>query len=232
MFDEDAGKSDDFRMAPTPTDGHRDYHRHQRSNLTPANRMACCLHVRAEPVAARLAEHAHALPRARTHPLDGRQQRPPVEHPELRALGELLGNRGGVPARPFVTESVSPGANNPCGLGRVRAHIPCEARHPARTPHVRGPLGAPSAVAVGEPAGDLRAGGPCDGRSRPGLGALLRTLQAARRLPLRHHRQHRRDRAFLRAFLRRAPPYRLGGGGGRVVRIPSRHKGAVVAVGN
>ena len=169
MFDEDAGKPDDIRTAPTPTDGHHDHlHRQQRQTSAPVSRMACRLHVRAEPVAARNAEHAHALPRARTHPLDGRQQRPPVEHPELCALGQLLGNRGGVPARSFVTESVSPSANNPCGPCRVRAHFPREARHPARTPRVRGPLGAPSAVAVGEPAGDLRAGGPRDGRSRPG----------------------------------------------------------------
>ena len=35
--------------------------------------------------------------------------------------------------------------------------FPREARHPARTPRVRGLLRAPSAVAVGEPAGDLRA---------------------------------------------------------------------------
>ena len=232
MFDEDAGKPDGIRMAPTPTDGHHDYQRHQRSNLTPANRMACCLYDRAEPVAARLVEHAHALPRARTHPLDGRQQRPPVEHPELCALGQLLGNRGGVSARSFVAESVPPSASNPRGPCRVRAHFPREVRHPSRTSRVRGFLGASSAVAVGESAGDLRAGGPRDGRSRPGGRALLHTLQAARRLPLRHHRQYRRDRSFLGAFFCRAPAHCLGCGGGRVVRIASRHKGAVVAVGD
>ena len=183
-------------------------------------------------MAARHGEHADALPRARTHPLDGRQQRPPGEHPEFRAHGELLGYRGGVPARRFVTEPVSPGAGNARGPCRVRAHLPGEARHPARPQRVRGSLGPPSGVAVGEPPGDLRAGGPRDGRSRPGLGPDLRSVQAARRLPLRHHRQHRRDRAVLGTLLRRAPAHRLGGGGRRVVRVASRRKGAVVAVGH
>ena len=48
------------------------------------------------------------------------------------------------------------------------AHLPREARHPSRPPRVRGPLGAPSVVSVGEPPRDLRAGGPGDGR--PGTG--------------------------------------------------------------
>ena len=146
--------------------------------------------------------------------------------PNFVLLASFLGIGVGFLLARSSRESVPPGPGHPRGPGRVRAHLPGEARHPARPPRVRGPLGAPSGVAVGEPPGDLRAGGPRDGRSRPGLGPDLRAVQATRRLPLRHHRQHRRDRAVLGAFLRRAPAHRLGGGGGRVVRGASRAPGS------
>ena len=111
-------------------------------------------------------------------------------------------------------------------------HFPREACHPARTSRVRGLLGHhPLSQWVSLPVIFALVVLVMAGLGQA-VAALFQTLQAARRLPLRHHRQYWRDRSFLGALFCRAPAHRLGCGGGRVVRIASRHKGAVVAVGD
>ena len=129
---------------PTPTDGHHDHQHQQRRTFASANRMACRLHVRAEPMAARFAQHADALPRACANPLDGRQQRPPGEYPELRTFGELLGSEWGfcVPVRHRICFSLR--ARRPWWRWwRSRWSCPVKLRQALRGPHrVRGPLRA------------------------------------------------------------------------------------------